>query len=97
MSKLVEELKKKLDSMTQEELDQEWEKLKEWNNVGPTVEEYLENLKKYGLYPKELNNMSKSEEYRQNKYYCDMCMDINCDGCGVKTWLKQYSNESNIS
>jgi hypothetical protein len=39
--------------------------------------------------------MSKEQEYKQNKYYCEMCMDINCDGCAVKTWIKQY--ESNIS
>lgn len=58
MSKLVEELKNKLDSMTQEELDEEWKKLEKWNNVGPTVEEYFEGLKKYGLYPKELDNES---------------------------------------
>lgn len=58
MSKLVEELKKKLDSMTQEELDQEWEKLKHYNEIGPTVDEYFESLKKYGLYLKELDNES---------------------------------------
>ena len=41
--------------------------------------------------------MNIQEEFRKNKYYCDMCMDINCDGCDVKIWLNQYSNESNIS
>ena len=54
MGKFTENLKKKFESMTQEELDQEWEKLKHYNEIGPSVEEYLENLKKYGLYPKEL-------------------------------------------
>ena len=54
MSKFAENLKKKFESMTQEELDQEWEKLKHYNEIGPSVEEYLENLKKVGLYPKEL-------------------------------------------
>lgn len=58
MSKWLEELKKKLDSMTKEELDQEWEKLKPYNDIGPTVDEYFESLKKYGLYPKELDNES---------------------------------------
>ena len=58
MSKILEELKKKLDSMTQEELDEEWERLKHYNEIGPTVEEYFESLKKYGLYPKELDNES---------------------------------------
>ena len=58
MSKIIEELKKKLDSMTQEELDQEWEKLKKYNDIGPTIEEYIEDLKKYGLYPKDLDNES---------------------------------------
>ena len=58
MSKILEELKKKLDSMTQEELNDEWEKLKHYNEIGPTVDEYFESLKKYGLYPKELDNES---------------------------------------
>ena len=54
MGKFAENLKKKFDSMTQEELNNEWEKLKHYNEIGPSVEEYLENLKKAGLYPKEL-------------------------------------------
>jgi hypothetical protein len=58
MSKILEELKKKLDSMTQEELNDELEKLKHYNDIGPIVDEYFESLKKYGLYPKELDNES---------------------------------------
>lgn len=58
MNKILEELEEKLNSMTQEELNAEWEELKKWNNVGPTVEEYFESLKEAGLYPKELNNES---------------------------------------
>lgn len=50
MSKIIDELKKKLDSMSQEELDAEWKKLKKYNMMGPTVDEYIEKLKKYGLY-----------------------------------------------
>ena len=53
MSKILEDLKKKLDSMTQEELDEEWERLKHYNEIGPTVEEYFENLKKCALLPKD--------------------------------------------
>lgn len=54
MGKFAEKLKKKFESMTQEELDAECEKLKHWNEIGPTVDEYFESLKKYGLYHKEL-------------------------------------------
>lgn len=39
--------------------------------------------------------MNIAEEYKLNRYYCDMCMDINCDGCGVKTWLKYYETVYN--
>ena len=53
MSKLLDELETRLNSMTQEELDAEWEELKELNNIGPTVEEYFDGLKKYGLLPKD--------------------------------------------
>lgn len=53
MSKWFEDFKKRLESMTQEELNQEWEKLKPYNDIGPTVDEYFEDLKKYGLIPKD--------------------------------------------
>ena len=53
MSKWLEELKDKLDSMTQEELDKKWEELKKYNDCGPTVEEYFEDLKKRDLLPKD--------------------------------------------
>ena len=59
MSKIVEQLRKHFEEATQEELDKEWEELKHWNAIGPTVDEYLENLKKYGLYPNETDNNSK--------------------------------------
>jgi len=50
MSKIVENLKKKLNSMSQEELDTEWEKLKKYRDVGPTIDEYIDELKRWGLY-----------------------------------------------
>ena len=59
MSKIVEQLRKHFEEATQEELDKEWEELKHWNEIGPTVDEYLENLKKYDLYPNETDNNSK--------------------------------------
>lgn len=59
MSSIVEQLRKHFEEATQEELDKEWEELKHWNEIGPTVDEYLENLKKYGLYPNETDNNSK--------------------------------------
>ena len=51
-SKLAEELKRHLDSITPEELDAEFKEIEKLNCVGPTVEEYIESLKQSGLYPK---------------------------------------------
>jgi hypothetical protein len=51
MSKLLDELTEKLNSMSKEELEKEWQELSQYD-YGPTVEEYFENLKKYGLYSK---------------------------------------------
>ena len=53
-SKLAEELKRHLDSITPEELDAEFKELEKLNCTGPTVKEYIESLKEAGLYPKEL-------------------------------------------
>ena len=61
MSKIVEQLRKHFEEATQEELDKEWEELKHWNEIGPTVDEYLENLKKYGLYPNETDNNTNAK------------------------------------
>ena len=58
MGKFAENLKKKFESMTQEEINQKWEKLKHYNEIGPSVKEYIKDLKKYGLYPKDLDNES---------------------------------------
>ena len=51
-SKLAEELKRHLDSITPEELDAEFKELEKLNYSGPTVEEYIKSLKEAGLYPK---------------------------------------------
>lgn len=43
MKKIVEQVKKKyFEEATQEELDKAWEELKHWNEIVPTVDEYLE-------------------------------------------------------
>ena len=57
-SKLVEDLKKHLNETSDEDLKKEWEEVKEWGDVGPTVEEFLKNdlndfMHKYGV--KEIN------------------------------------------
>ena len=49
MDDILKRLKEQLNSMTQEELDEEWEKLKHWNEFGQTIEEYIEGLKMWGL------------------------------------------------
>lgn len=63
MSSIVEQLRKYFEEATQEELDKEWEELKHWNEIGPTVDEYLESLKKYGLYPNETDNDKENQTY----------------------------------
>ena len=67
MSKIVEQLRKHFEEATQEELDKEWEELKHWNEIGPTVDEYLDNLKKYGLYPNETDNNSKKGSVKRHR------------------------------
>ena len=38
---IVEQLKYHLATTSREELDREYEELKQWNDVGPTIDEYL--------------------------------------------------------
>lgn len=42
---IVEQLKKYLEEATQEELDRDFEELKHWNKIGPTVDEYFKQSK----------------------------------------------------
>lgn len=41
MKRVAERLKERLHNMTEEEKAQEWEELKKYNEIGPTVDEYL--------------------------------------------------------
>ena len=45
MESLAEEFKKKLEKMSNEELDELIESCKKYRGVGPTVEEYIEFVK----------------------------------------------------
>lgn len=45
METVLEKLQKQLQNSTQEELDKEWEELKEWNEIGPSVEEYVQEIR----------------------------------------------------
>lgn len=69
---MVERLREHLASMTEEEKQAEWEELKKWNDVGPTVEEYINGLKKsteqrieYG--EKELHRFEFTGEWTKDK------------------------------
>lgn len=42
MEELLEQLREHFRSMTQEELEKEWEEYNKYNNVGPTVNKFLE-------------------------------------------------------
>jgi iron uptake system EfeUOB component EfeO/EfeM len=45
MKTALEKLQKQLQNSTQEELDKEWEELKEWNEIGPSVEKYVQEIR----------------------------------------------------
>jgi hypothetical protein len=43
--KISEKLKEHFQNASKEELDKEWEELKEWNEIGPSVEEYIQTIR----------------------------------------------------
>lgn len=53
---LLESLQKYFDNASPEQLKKDWEKLKEWENIGPTVDEYVNSLKEAGIYKKHKHN-----------------------------------------
>lgn len=72
MSNVVERLRERLASMTEEEKQAEWEELKKWNDVGPTVEEYINGLKESAqervkLAEEEIHRLELTGEWKKNK------------------------------
>lgn len=47
MGKVYDKLKQYFNTTPKEQLQKDWEKLKKHNEIGPTVEEYLNYVKKY--------------------------------------------------
>ena len=93
MSKIIDELRKKLDSMSQEELDAEWEKLKHYNDCGPTVDEYVNWVNtaaknKVEIAEKEIHEMELNGTWVNDKPRYRMLKKV------AKYW-KDYLNENN--
>lgn len=55
MGKISESLKKYLESVSDEELQKNWEEVKELNLIGPTIDEFLE------MFPLEVQNKLKNK------------------------------------
>lgn len=45
MDSILEQLKNYFKNASPEQLKKDWDELSEWNKVGPTVDEYLEDVK----------------------------------------------------
>ena len=43
---MLQELKEYLNNTSKEQLEKDWEELKQYQNIGPTVDEYFENLER---------------------------------------------------
>ena len=54
MGKLVDLLKEYFENTPKEQLEAEWEEIKELNDIGPDVLEYAEHIRKF--YDKSLKN-----------------------------------------
>lgn len=46
MSDIIKGFKEYLNNASEEQLKKDWEKYKHYNNIGPTIEEYLAMVKK---------------------------------------------------
>ena len=47
MEKVYDKLKQYFNTTPKEQLQKDWEKLTKYNEIGPTVEEYLNYVKQY--------------------------------------------------
>ena len=72
MSNIVESLRKHFAGTSEEELEKEWKELEHWNNVGPTIDEYMESLKnadkeRIEYCENEIHKLELSGEWKNNK------------------------------
>lgn len=44
MSSLLEQIQDYFKNTSKEQIEKDWEEIKSWNNIGPTVDEYLESV-----------------------------------------------------
>lgn len=47
MGNWYEQMKKYLEETPKEQLDKDWEELKHWDEIGLSVDDYIESVKKY--------------------------------------------------
>lgn len=49
MSNILENLKKYFAETPQEQIEKDWVETKKFDKVGPTIKEFIENQKRYGI------------------------------------------------
>ena len=66
VNKYVEDLKRYFEETPKEQLDKDWKELEKWNDVGPTVDEYLKSLNEY------ITGIKKRQESGEKLTDCEL-------------------------
>ena len=62
---ILENLRNRLANMSQEEIDADYEELKQWTNIGPSIDEFIE-IQEYGYHWIQCHSMF-NKSYLENK------------------------------
>lgn len=85
MKKMTDRLKEYLANTSEEQLKADFEALKEWNNIGPTVDEFLEETKKY-------QKIIKHNKVVRTDIFPSAYLETFADGTGRVTFFNETNH-----
>lgn len=77
MNNFLEELKKYFEVTPQSKVMEDWAKSKEFDKIGPTVEEFLENSQHYNVYINDPNNYGLQNNTISPKFTSGFLLNFN--------------------
>lgn len=67
MKSMLEQIKEYLNNTPKDQLEKDFEELEEWLDVGPTVDEYFENLKYFKNLSMSNDDVEEDNSFADNK------------------------------
>ena len=82
-SNLEESLRKYFDETPKEQLEADWKNIKHWNEIGPTVDEWLQSVNRTETYNEKVEHLKQfsGKSYKECSRFVSFVMEY-LDACG---------------